>query len=76
MVGPAHFSTPRFTSKTVTLTYSRPYGKLSARETDTLSRRTDLVEATRLVLTGGHVSHLSETNLSTAPKPPAVNICR
>lgn len=74
-VGDAHFSAPRFGSGTVTLTYSGPWGKITARETDTLSRRTDLVEATRLVLAGGHAIRLSQVNLSTTPKSPAVNVC-
>ncbi len=75
-VGTAHFSAPRFGSKTITLTYSGPDGKLTATETDTLSRRTDLLEASRTVLTGGHTIHLSQINLSATPKAPAVNLCR
>lgn len=75
-VGDAHFSAPRFGSRTVTLSYSFPFGKLTARETDTLSRQTDLMEASRTVLTGGHVIRLSQVNLRSAPRAPKVNMCR
>lgn len=71
-----HFSAPMFGPGTVKLTYTYPYGKgRTARETDTLSTRTYLLESGRVAIDGRITTRFSSGHPSNAPKLPKVNLC-
>lgn len=71
-----HFSAPVFAPGVAKLTYTFAWGKgHTARETDTLSSSTHLLQSTRVVIPGGHTIKASERHPSKAPKAPPVNRC-
>lgn len=75
-VAVGHYSAPMVRSETVTLTSTFPYGKgHTARETDTLSTRTHLVQSGHTVLTGGHTFRFSYGYPARAPAAPRLKLC-
>ena len=71
-----HFSPPVFSPGVVKLTYTYPLGNgTTARETDTLSKRTYLPRSGRTVIAGGHTIRFSTSHPAQAPMPPTANVC-
>jgi len=70
-----HYSAPVSGSRTVTLTYTYPYGRQVATESDALSATTHLVRTARTALSGGHTIRASSSYPLTAPPAPKVKLC-
>jgi hypothetical protein len=71
-----HFSPPVFSPGAVKLTYTYSLGNgTTARETDTLSKRTYLLSSGRTVISGGHTIRFSTSHPARAPMAPKVNVC-
>lgn len=72
-----HYSAPAFGRRTVRLTYTFPLGEgKTAREVDTLSSRTHLLESGHEVLPGGHTVRFSTGYPRKAPGAPRIANCR